>query len=94
MPTRYNHIHKLRKVDIGRKAPYIVYRCTMPTCGFYKVPELVLGMEMICWKCEQPMILTKDRMIQKPTCCTRFNTKKVDNIDVSTLLEGLTEEDE
>lgn len=76
MTDKKRHVHKMKRTDIGKKRPYIVYKCTDPFCTWYQIPELAVGKATICWACGREMVLTSDRLIARPTCCTR----KVDQI--------------
>lgn len=83
--TRTKHVHKMKRVDIGKKGSYIVYKCMDPLCSWYQSPELALGKMTICWACGSEMILTRDRFIAKPTCCTR----KIDQLKNDAELDGI-----
>lgn len=73
-----HEVHKYRKVK-QKPSNRTIYKCMLPNCRHYTTPELVLGMESICWSCEKSFVLTKALLSQKvmPTCisCRRGNKK-------------------
>lgn len=68
-------VHKYRKVNIGRKEPYIVYRCMLPDCSHYLPESLIEGKKSICWRCGKEFVMTRAQMdpgiTYKPVCCTK-----------------------
>lgn len=52
------HVHKFKKVKLGRGKDYVVYACTLPDCTTYYPSELIVGKRSICWRCGEPFIIT------------------------------------
>lgn len=69
------HVHKYRRIDIGRDKPYWVMQCSLPGCNSYthmrtidSCPQLVDKMSL-CNKCGDRFILTrKSLQMAKPKC--------------------------
>lgn len=62
------HIHKYKRVKIGKNKDYEVYRCMVPGCSHYVQAELVENRETICWLCDKPFILAVHLLRMKPIC--------------------------
>lgn len=55
-----NHLHRYKKVNLGRDGKeYFVYKCTKPVCPHYVPIELSLGKLCECNRCGEPMIIDK-----------------------------------
>jgi hypothetical protein len=80
------HIHKYRRVKLGRDKTYTVYACAFPDCTHYMPTDRIVGRRTICWVCDKPTIIWKDRngVLAKPHCkdCTR---RKEDSFDLPPL---------
>jgi hypothetical protein len=71
-----NHLHRYRKVDLGRNGnSFLVYKCTKPACSHYVRMELAEGKLCECNRCGDPMIITKgvlrhsgNKPMAKPHC--------------------------
>ena len=62
-------IHKYKRVDIGRKNPYIVFRCVLPGCGHYVQEKFIIGREAQCWKCGSVFTIEyKESKLARPHC--------------------------
>ncbi len=75
------HIHKYMRVKLSET--YTVFKCMIPGCPHYICRELVIGRQSICWKCEEPMILTmRSTTLKKPhhLGCTREVSSGTGNI--------------
>lgn len=48
------HIHQFTRINIAKKPgkTYLVYRCGLPNCPYYAVPELIIGKLSICPHCD------------------------------------------
>ena len=71
-----NHIHKYERVRLGRGG-YKVFKCMLPGCPHYIRKELVVARESLCWRCNEPMILSvRDVEYKRPhhKGCTRKKT--------------------
>ncbi len=55
------HIHKYKRVKLGKDKTFITYRCMLPDCSHYIEQKLVVGRKSLCWKCDEPVIITKDK---------------------------------
>lgn len=74
------HIHKFRRIDMGKDRPYYVMQCSLPGCTTYVPMKSMLscpplkGKVAICNKCGDRFILDRRSLRQsKPTCsaCVR-----------------------
>jgi hypothetical protein len=69
------HVHKYRRVDIGRDTPYFVMQCKLPGCNHYTAmktklscPQL-LGKVSICNSCGNRFTLDRRALrLAKPIC--------------------------
>lgn len=92
-----NHLHRYKKVNLSRDGqPYIVYKCTKPTCTHYVPIELAEGKLCECNKCGEPMLITKatlhgssNRPLAKPHCSNCVTRKKEKEQDVAAIAEFL-----
>ena len=69
-----NHIHKYKKVKIGRNKDYVVWQCQL-NCSHYQRQEFLPGKITICWRCGKEFELTKALIKAKPTCRGCIQTK-------------------
>lgn len=69
MPT-LKHVHKYRRVNIGKKKKYYVYACQLKGCTHHLPQEhLLLGRENICWSCGETFTATiKTIGLARPHC--------------------------
>jgi hypothetical protein len=75
------HIHKYRRIKIGKNKDYVVYKCFLD-CPHYITPELVIGRMSICWYCGNEFEMTKASLKLKPTCgCYKQGTPRIEEID-------------
>lgn len=82
------HVHKYRRVDIGRKKPYIVMKCALPECTHYVQEALALDRESRCWYCDKVFSLnTRVIALAKPHCGCQFGIKS-DTRDVEAFIES------
>lgn len=69
MAKKYDHVHKLELVALGKDLSYQVYRCVFPKCPYYINKKLAMGKETQCWKCGITLILNPSfRNIKRPKC--------------------------
>jgi formylmethanofuran dehydrogenase subunit E len=79
---KVKHLHKYRKVNLTvnpTKAPYWVFKCTLPDCTHYLREDMVEGKMVICNVCDEPMLMTRAAMLlARPHCinCTKFKDKE------------------
>lgn len=79
MPRKH-HVHKYRKVKLGRNGDYVVFACSLPDCSHFVPADLALGKWSLCWRCGDKFALTeKAVMLSKPHCisCTRGMEEKI-----------------
>jgi len=66
------HRHKYKKIDIGTRKPYFVYRCFIDECNHYTTKNFLLNKKVICWNCEQEFVLNPRHFNRvKLVCCAR-----------------------
>jgi hypothetical protein len=67
--AKAKHIHQYERRDIGKKAPYYVYKCVLPNCPHYISEQLVVGRLSICHYCSEPFeVKQSDLRLVKPHC--------------------------
>lgn len=87
------HTHKYQRTDIS-KTPhkeYIVYRCVLPDCNHYIVPELLIGKRSLCHRCDEEFVITSDlARLAKPHCkeCGPKNRKQLVDDELVDFLLG------
>lgn len=94
--TTIKHLHKYKKVNLSAStSPYLVYRCMKPGCNHYTPIALSEGKMCECYRCGEPMIITKEilmgsgkRSQAKPHCTNCTKRKK--NEDVESINEFLS----
>lgn len=96
MRTQKNHLHKLKRVVLGKDKTkgYEVYRCIRPGCTTYYPIAMVEGMISQCYSCLEPFTFAKSNLRQvKPKCkdCTGRGEKRDEKVVVATdaILRGL-----
>ena len=97
MAKAANHLHRYKKVDIGRNGnTFEVYKCMKPACTHYIRIDLAEGKLCECNRCGEPMIITREtlskssgRPMSKPHCGNCIKRKNTDTIDaIAAFLEG------
>jgi len=74
MAKKYDHIHKYERKKLGK---YIVFKCAVAGCPHFIRKELAENRMSICWRCEQPFILTKHALtLERPHCVACTKTRK------------------
>lgn len=91
MAMSRGHIHKYYRVNLGTRKEYLVYRCARPGCTHFVRPQLVVGLQGICWDCSQPFYLTIKNLHQVKTTCNscRGGTLKTDRLDLKDKADDL-----
>lgn len=56
------HIHRYRRVMMGKKKDFPVYQCQEPNCTSYVRPELLVGKLARCIFCRETFIVTAEQM--------------------------------
>ena len=83
---RKKHIHKYKRVNLGRDKKYHVLRCTLPHCTHYIDKELALNREALCAICEEKMIITRAALRNVRVHCLKCTRSKKRN-EVERILE-------
>lgn len=86
MVKKYDHVHKLEFVALGKDFSYHVYRCVLPKCSYYIQKKLAMNKETQCWGCGLTIILNPSyRSTKRPKCkdC-RSNKGKYKKIEKTT----------
>lgn len=64
---KQQHVHKLKRLKY--KSGNVIFFCTLPDCNFKINIALALGKRSICWRCEQPFIMSDYALrLAKPHC--------------------------
>ena len=97
------HVHKLRRIDMGREKAYWVMQCSLPGCTTYfpmrskiSCPSL-LGKISLCNSCGDRFIMDRRSLrLSKPTCSSCVSSPKQAQLDKAkkffTSLEGELED--
>lgn len=99
MAKKPEHLHKYKKVNLGRNGKdYFVYRCMITGCSHYVPVHLSENKVCECNRCGEPMIINKitlqgstGRAMALPHCVDCIERKKDINEDVAAIaafLEG------
>ena len=98
------HVHKYRRVDIGRDLPYWVMQCSEAGCTYYiamktkKTAPHLVGKIAICNKCGDRFILDRRSLkLAKPICINCVQSPREEELKkVSKFfdnMEGMIEDD-
>ena len=69
------HIHKFRRLKY--KSGNSIFFCALPDCNQKINISLALGKRSICWRCEEPFIMSEYSLrLAKPHCSNCHKTKK------------------
>lgn len=97
-----SHIHQYKRIKIGKKKDYVVYRCMRSGCSHYIAAAFIEGKQSVCWSCDSPFTITHKLLRIKPLCedCKEMRKKgqraqPIENIDIEKMLAevGAKEED-
>jgi hypothetical protein len=78
MSAKQPHIHKFKRLTY--KSGNQIFFCTLPDCSQKINPALALGKRSICWRCEEPFIMTEYSLrLAKPHCenCHKSKSDKI-----------------
>lgn len=78
------HIHQYYQLKIGRGSfRRNIVRCAIPKCTHkLNEPELAIGRESLCNRCETPFIITKEHLrIMKMHCDSCTKSPKMDEVN-------------
>lgn len=88
------HIHKYQKVILGRNKDYVLYKCMIPSCTHNLQPELMLGIEAMCYDCGTTFTInSRADLIERLKCLDCRKGPDVDSFDILKILEELNNED-
>ena len=84
------HIHRYRRVDIGKDSPHFVMQCIKPGCDHYIAMKTKLSAPLLkgkiaeCNRCNDQFILNKRALRMAEPCCDhcikrRKNLSKADD---------------
>jgi hypothetical protein len=88
------HVHKYKRMKVGRKKDYFIYRCFVPGCTHYIAAEHIINRESLCWACNSPFVITYKLIKVKPTCqlCKdkrRSEAKPIENFSLEDVLANI-----
>jgi hypothetical protein len=64
-----NHVHRYEKTKLGKKKDYIIFRCVLPGCSHFVLPETLKGRECECFICHKTFILGPlSKLTTRPHC--------------------------
>ncbi len=72
------HLHKYKRTDIGKKGPYIVYKCM--DCSHYVAPELLEGREAACPRCDEPYKIEAQHLSLAIPHCNNCTQRREANV--------------
>lgn len=70
------HLHKYKRIDIGSRQPYIVLKCTKPSCSHYIKATLAEGKMAECPRCDAPFLLDKEALRLAVPHCSNCTVKR------------------
>jgi hypothetical protein len=93
------HIHKYRRMRVGKQRDYPIYRCFKPGCPHYISEDHIINRESICWRCDKPFFITLKLKGLKPICqdCKdgkKSEAKAVEGFSLEDMLANITAERE
>lgn len=62
------HVHKYKRMKVGRKKDFNIFRCFQPGCTHYIAEEHIINRFSACWACDQPFLITYKLIKVKPIC--------------------------
>lgn len=78
LTTKSLHIHKLKRIRY--KSGNTIFFCILPDCSFKANIALSLGKRSICWRCNNPFIMTEYSLrLAKPHCENCHQPKFISN---------------
>lgn len=67
MPKKQDHIHKFKRLKY--KTGNTIFFCALPDCNQKMNISLALGKRSLCWRCNEPFIMTEYSLrLAKPHC--------------------------
>lgn len=57
-----NHLHRYRKLKMGKNKDYIVYACQDPGCKHYISSSLVVGKVARCFYCKEAFVIDREQV--------------------------------
>ena len=62
------HVHKYKRLKIGKKKDFVIFRCFIPGCTHYISEDHIINRDSICWACAKPFTITYKLIKVKPIC--------------------------
>lgn len=85
--TESKHIHKFKRLRY--KSGNEIFFCSLPDCSVKLNIALALGKRSLCWRCEQPFIMTEYSLrLAKPHCDACHKSKKIELDIITNISEG------
>lgn len=75
--------HKYMQIEWGKNKT-LVYRCMLKDCPHYLHVEMMRNRTSLCWKCNEPFLVTHDKLRRiKPKCdkCQHKNDPILSRLD-------------
>lgn len=101
MQKKLNHLHRYRKVKMGRAKDYVVYACQEPDCKHYIAPELLVGKIASCFTCREGFRISREQVrpgrqylkLNCPACSGRKKGVDANQVDAFLSHLGFSPED-
>jgi len=91
MANPKKHVHKYKRMKVGKAKAYSIYRCFQPGCTHYIAEEHIINRFSACWACDQTFLITYKLIKVKPICEECRAARKADN--KAKPIEGFSLED-
>jgi hypothetical protein len=100
MSTDSDHVHKYKKILIGKK-DYYVYKCVQNGCAHYLPLKAAIGRQTVCWgqgpDCKGFTFITEKNVELKtlhPMCepCREWRKEQRESLQTIPMIEGEIEE--
>ena len=79
MARRFAHIHKYKKIDIGRVKSYPVYACELTGCTHYVPIDMAVGKTTKCCVCDKSYEIKQSDIQYVRIACDECKGKRVKN---------------
>ena len=82
------HIHKYKRFEFSNGR--LAYRCMLPGCRHYILPQFLMGQRSICWRCGNAFTINAAQArMAKPTCCKEKKMNEVEERALDELMKEL-----
>jgi hypothetical protein len=79
MARRQAHVHRYKKIDIGRAKTYPVYACELSGCTSYIPVDMAVGKTTRCCVCDKPYEIKQTDLQYVRIACDVCKGKRVKN---------------